>query len=158
MPLFIDPQSVTVRGRLRNPPHTAPLPLLPLLVGCPAFIDHKSTSLAALIVNHPRWHYWSAGPSAVGLPSAHIAGRLWPIDPLRYSIEGSLLIIHLFCCNFIFFPVHTVVTGSPFGGNLVNKHTAFVLSSPCYSNWCGLFEAHCANAIINFAVDGSLRG
>lgn len=122
--LHRSPISYSKGGRYGSPP----LPLPPLLVRCPAFIDHKSTSLAELIVNHPQWHYWS-GRSLRYRPALSPRPTSQPdcgvLIPLRYSIEGSLLIIHLLCCNFIFFPVHTVVTGSPYGGNLVNKRTAF---------------------------------
>lgn len=75
VPLLIDSQSVTVKGdATEHPPptlhtHTHPSrPLLPLLVRCPAFIDHKSTSLVALIVNHPQWHYRSARSLGCGPP------------------------------------------------------------------------------------------
>lgn len=66
------PISYSKAGRYGNPPSptsfTTSTPL-PFLVRWPTFIDHKSPSLAALIVNHPQWHYRS-GPSAAGLPSA----------------------------------------------------------------------------------------
>lgn len=154
--LHRSPISYSKGGRYGSPP----LPLPPLLVRCPAFIDHKSTSVAELIVNHPQWHYWSdrslsyrpaLSPRPTSQPDCGV------LIPLRYSIEGSLLIIHLLCCNFIFFPVHTVVTGSPYGGNLVNKRTAFCAPRHAgltdvalsYSWLVAYFFRLCSNVITN---------
>lgn len=43
----------------------------PHLVGCLASNDHQSASLAASIVNHPQWHYWSVR---------------WSVRPLVHSV------------------------------------------------------------------------
>lgn len=73
--------------------HT-PQPLLPLLVRCPAFIDHKSTSLAALIVNHlpVTLFIWPVPQlQACPQPSPHIAARLWRIDPPQIQYWGPFI-------------------------------------------------------------------
>lgn len=137
MPLSIDPQSLTVKGTMRNLPQMPPtsMPSPPYLSRAPL----------ALPINQRRWQNWSSitlsdiidlvAPSTIGPPSAlgphcSLAVAYWSSS--RYSIEGSVLIIHLLCCNFIFFLVHYIVTGSPYMGNLVSRHLFFFFrASPC---------------------------
>lgn len=87
------------KGETVEPPLHTPPTLPPLLVGCPAFIDHKSTSLAALIVNQPQWHYWS-GQSLSYMPALSLWStlRLWHIDPAQIQywslfIDNSFIVL-----------------------------------------------------------------
>lgn len=90
---------INVTSRIDRQSHSVTLlmQLLPQLQSCPQ--PWVYTAAAALA-------YWSS---------------------FRYCIEGPLLIIHLLSCNFIFFLVHYIVTGSSYGGNLVNRHFSFCL-------------------------------
>lgn len=92
--LHRSPISYSKGDSMESPMHTSPPPFPPLISRCPSFIDHKSMSLVALIVNHPQWHYWSGYPQ----PWAHIAARLWHIDPpsdtvLRLFIDNSFIVL-----------------------------------------------------------------
>lgn len=130
MPLLIDPQSVTVKeGELLWKPlcNPTPNPFTPFSQ-VPGF-QWSSISVAGSIdCQSPQWHYRSVRPlvrRVVLCPRPTLQPGCGILIALRYSIEVSLLIIHLLCCNFIFFPVHAVVTGNPDAWNLVNSHTAF---------------------------------